>query len=307
MNNRRTDDQLRELVKKIRKEKSLTQLALAKKMGYSSASRVSEFETGTTKGVAEFIRDFCKALGLDERNILFYEDGDSVTEVIVHNKYSFRYKVPSIKLSIIIAILLLFSMIFHIISTLIINDILKMLNILVFAIILVCSIVLFIVQWTTNENYVEVEVEDRSNLSYTYGGKQKRPFFQFCIHQIVLLIGLSLTFVLVCIKSTDVSIVILYSLILLLEIITIFFSYNVYKKESTKQGFIIYIFELFDLLLEVAFSTIISLALQQTEINSITYICLAFNEMMLLYFIFRMLDCNSYLKERKIISGNRKM
>ena len=146
-------------------------------MGYSSASRVSEFETGTTKGVTEFIHDFCKALGLDERNILFYEDGDSVTEVIVHNKYSFRYKVPSIKISKIIAILLLFSMIFHIISTLTINDILKMLNILVFAIILVCSIVLFIVQWTTNENYVEVEVEDRSNVSYIYGGKQKRPFF----------------------------------------------------------------------------------------------------------------------------------
>ena len=118
-----------------------------------------------------------------------------------------------------------------------------MLNILVFAIILVCSIVLFIVQWTTNENYVEVEVEDRSNLSYIYGGKQKRPFFQFCIHQIVLLNGLSLTFVLVCIKFADVSIVILYSVILLLEIITIFFSYNVYKKESTKQGFIIGYFQ----------------------------------------------------------------
>ena len=99
----------------------------------------------------------------------------------------------------------------------------------------------------------------------------------------------------------------IYSLILLLEIITIFFSYNVYKKESTKQGFIIYIFELFDLLLEVAFSTFISIVLQQTEINSITYICLAFNEMMLLYFIFRMLDCNYYLKERKIISENRKI
>lgn len=306
MARKRNDEEIREIVKKIRKEKNINQTQLAKMMHYSSPSRVSEFEKGKTKDVYAFVTEFCKALNIDEREILYCEDNNTSHEIIIKSNY-IRYKVPNFKLSIIAGSIFFVALVFQIISSLIINEQLKLWNVSVSVLAIICGILFLIIQWSSSENYVDKYVTDRENVTYLYDDIFiKHPLASFILTQVLISLVLTLVLALLCVNYQDPVFIVFYVFIILLEIFNTFFGFNVFKKESTKSGFIIYIFELIILLVYLFISTIISVGLQTYEVNEISYLCLGFSEATLLSMILRMLNCNKFLKYRKISEKQKK-
>lgn len=305
MNKKRNDEEIREIVKEIRKDKKLSQQELAQMMNYANASRVSEFETGVTKNVQGFVSDFSKALDIDERKILYYDDSDNLCETIKSNQ-RLRYKVPNFKYSIITGILVFAALVFQIISSIIINETLKTLNVLISVLALLCGIIFLIIQWTTSENYVDKNVINRENITYLSSDNSRPPLSLFIFSQVLIVVTLTIVLALLCVNYQDTIFIIFYAIIILLEIYHTSFGFNVFKKESTKSGFIVYIFEFIILLIYLFFIMVISVGLQSNDINYISYLCLGFGEAILLLMILRMLNCNKFLKYRKVSEKQKK-
>jgi len=307
MSTRRDEKEVREQLKKIRKEKGLTGGELAKMMSYAHASRVSEFEKGKTKNIDEYVHIFCKIMNINEQKILFYEESDTASQIKAESKHLHIYKVPSLKLSLVISIIIFIALSFHVISSIIINEALKMCNIAISTLAFVCGVVFLLIQALSSENDVEVDVEDRSSIAYQSSeNTSKHPLLMFILTQVLIIITLTIVLSLVCVNYPDPLFVAIYIVIVLLEIFHLCFGINVHKKESKKKGLIIYIFEFITLLIYLFFSTVITVGIQTGDTNPLSYICLFFSETTLLLMILRLLDCNSFLKHRKIISEKQK-
>lgn len=268
---KRTDEEIIACVKDIREERKLTQGKVTELMHYSNASRVSEFENGKTKNILEFVERFCKSLEIDMSTILFKED-ITVPTTKDAPKVPFRYKVPNSKYSLFMGLLIIPVIVLQIISTLNVNNNLMMWSVGVASLMLLIELIFFIIQWTSSENYIDEVIEDRKNAQFVSDDKrEKYPIVKFILIQISILLGLTFVLVLFCGVRVEVSVILIYSLMLLFEI----------------------------------FSSLVTYGLQISNINAITYYMLLFNEMILLYVIVRMIDCNFYLKNRKIISEKR--
>ncbi len=301
---KRTDEEIIACVKSIRKDKKLTQGKVAELMHYSNASRVSEFEKGKTKNILEFVERFCKSLEIDMSTILFKEDLAVPTIKDTH-KVPFRYKVPNFKYSLFMGLLIIPVIVLQIISTLNVNNNLMMWSVGVVALVLVVELIFFIIQWTSSENYVDEVVEDRKNVQFICEKKEKHPIVKFIMTQVMISIGFTFVLILFCVISVEVSVILIYFLMILFEFFITIFGINLFKKANKTSGFKVYIFESIILLIELVFGSLIAYGLQISDANVITYITLVFNELMLLYVTIRMIDCNFYLKNRKIISENR--
>jgi len=301
----RTDEEIIACVKTKRKEMGLTQGEVAKQMGYSNASRVSEFEKGKTKNIYEFAKLFCKTYGIDESTVLFKED-EPVPNVIDTPKIPFRYKIPNFKYSLLMGLFIVPVIALHIISTLIVNNSLMTWSIGIASLVLLIEVIFFIIQWTSSENYIDEVVEDRKNVQFISNDKnEKHPIIKFLFMQISIVLSLTLVLILFCGVRTEVSVILIYLLIIIFEAFSTIFGINLFKKSNKTSGFKVYIFEYIVLLIELAFSTLIVYGLQISDVNVITYLTLVFNEVTLLYIAVRMIDCNFYLKNRKIISEKR--
>ena len=301
----RTDEEIIECVKSKRKEMGLTQGQVAKKMGYGNASRVSEFENGKTKNIYDFTKLFCKTFEIDESTVLFKED-ITVLALSEMPKVPFRYKVPNFKYSLFMGLLIIPVIVLQIISTLNVNNNLMMWSVGVAALVLLIELIFFIIQWTSSENYVDEVVDDRKNIQFISDDKrEKHPIIKFIITQIMIFLGLTFVLILFCGIRAEVSVILIYFLMILFEVFTTIFGINLFKKANKTSGFKVYIFECVALLIELAFSSLIVYGLQISAVNVITYLTLVFNELMLLYITIRMIDCNFYLKSRKIISEKR--
>jgi len=301
----RTDEEIISLVKSKRKELGLTQGDVAKKMGYSNASRVSEFEKGKTKNIYDFAKLFCKTFDINESDVLF-KDEATVLNVDDTPKIPFRYKIPNFKYSLLMGLLIIPVIVLQIISTLNTNNNLMMWSVGVAALVLVIELIFFIIQWTTSENYVDEVVEDRKNVQFISGDKnEKHPILKFVFFQISILFFMTFDLILFTGIRIEVSVILIYLLMILFEVFDTIFGINLYKKKNKTSGFKVYIFESVLLLIELIFSSLIAYGLQISNINVITYLTLVLNEISLLYITIRMIDCNFYLKNRKIISENR--
>lgn len=302
---KRTDEEIIACVKDLRKKRKLTQGKVAELMHYSNASRVSEFEKGKTKNILEFVERFCKSLEIDMSTVLFKED-ITVTTTKDTPKVPFRYKVPNFKYSLFMGLLIIPVIVLQIISTLNVNNNLMMWSVGVASLILLIELIFFIIQWTSSENYIDEVVEDRKNVQFVSDDKrEKHPIVKFILIQISILFGLTFVLILFCGVRVEVSVILIYFLMLLFEIFSTVFGINLFKKANKTSGFKVYIFESIVLVIELIFSSLVAYGLQISNINAITYYTLSFNEMMLLYVTVRMIDCNFYLKNRKIISEKR--
>lgn len=296
---KRSKEEIIKILKAKRKELKLNQQDVAKELGWGSASRISEIESGKTKNIEEYVNKFCEKYNIDEKEIKYK---DQHQEKIIKT-INYAYKTPSYKLSIIMSIILLISCTGQFITFFIKNELSMNINLLISVLTIIICFILFLIQFFSSENIkIECINDGEKFLFKDDKSNEKHPKILFLCEEMLTLFLLIMCTIFFTTLIVDVSIIIIALIILIFEGFVLFFGFNIVKKKSDKNGFILYIFETLSLLFNSFNCMLMSYGIHSIDFSFLSIVSASFNFLTMIYLILRMLVCSKMLNDRKIIS-----